>query len=353
MNAETLRIATYGAELQRHGPGLLLAAIEKGDDPQITAAIDVIVEINPDILLVTSFDYDRRLVALSAFADQLSAHGVDYPYLFALRPNKGLMTALDLDGDGRLGGPGDAQGFGYFAGQGGMAILSRLPIVEDEVRDFSGLLWRDFPGALLPEAGGMPFPSEGALAIQRLSTSGHWVVPIEFTPGRRLSLLAWAASPPVFDGPEDRNGRRNHDETRFWSLYFAGQFGPMPEHLFILLGNGNIDPHDGDGITSAIDDLLHHPALQDPRPTSAGAVYAAQEQGGANARHLGPPDLDTADWKDRDGPGNLRVDYVLPSADLKVERSWVFWPLPDDPFFERVTTASSRRPVVVEVTIPD
>ena len=61
-----------------------------------------------------------------------------------------------------------------------------------------------------------------------------------------------------------------------------------------------------------------------------------KRQGGANADHTGDPALDTADWRDEPGPGNLRVDYVLPSRDLIVTGSGVFWPAPDDPAFRLI-----------------
>ncbi len=82
---------------------------------------------------------------------------------------------------------------------------------------------RTLPGALLPEVDGKPFPSPQALAVQRLSSVGHWDVPVLLGAGKRLHLLAFAAGPPVFDGPEDRNGKRNHDEVAFWSLYLDGR----------------------------------------------------------------------------------------------------------------------------------
>ena len=41
------------------------------------------------------------------------------------------------------------------------------------------------------------------------------------------------------------------------------------------------------------------------------------------------PGLPTADWAE-DGPGNLRVSYVLPSANWQVVDAGVFWPAPDD-----------------------
>ncbi len=339
-------MATYNVDLARRGPGLLLAAIEKGDDAQIIAVADVIAEVSPDVLVITGFDYDRQLAALSAFAGILSDRGADYPHLFALRPNTGMATGLDLDGDGRIGGPGDAQGFGRFAGQGGMAVLSRLPIAEGEVRDFSALLWRDLPGALLPEVGGKPFPSDEALAVQRLSTTGHWAVPVVLPGGGRLTLLAWYGSPPVFDGPEDRNGRRSHDETVFWTALLDGRLDAAPPDApFVILGDANIDPVDGDGIHSAINDLLSHPAVADPHPASSGGAAAA------DADHAGPPGEDTADWADGN-PGNLRVDYVLPSADLTVTGAGVFWPAAGEPLAEAAAEASPHKLVWVDFETP-
>lgn len=46
-------------------------------------------------------------------------------------------------------------------------------------------------------------------------------------------------------------------------------------------------------------------------------------------------DFDTADFADG-SPGNLRVDYVLPSTGLTIENAGVFWPLSSDPLFDPV-----------------
>ncbi|MDZ4096425.1 MAG: endonuclease/exonuclease/phosphatase family protein, partial [Paracoccaceae bacterium] len=267
MQAETLRIATYDAELSRKGPGLLLRDIRRGDDTQIIAALSVIAVVDADVILLTRIDYDHGLVALGALADALANAGRPYPYRFALRPNTGMSTGLDLDGNGLLGDARDAQGYGRFAGQGGMAILSRLPIVTDAARDFSGFLWIDLPGALLPE--GM---SDTAKSVQRLSSTAHWEVPVALPDGTILRLLAWHATPPVFDGPEDRNGKRNHDEAAFWLRLLAGDLPfRAPDPPFILLGQAEMDPSDGDGLPDAIAALLNHASLQDPSPA---AVFA-------------------------------------------------------------------------------
>lgn len=274
----------------------------------------------PDILLLTDFDHDAGGAALSAFAE--AAGG--YPHRFALAPNAGRATDLDLDGDGRRGTARDAQGYGRFAGDGGMALLSRWPLAVGEVQDFTGLLWRDLPGATLPRTDdGRPFPGEAAQAVQRLSSTGHWVVPVE-APGGRLTVLAFAATPPVFDGPEDRNGLRARDELRFWRVWLDGDLGPAVAERFVLLGRSNIDPVDGDGDSGAMAALLGDSRLQDPRPASRGGARAA------DPAHLGDPALDTADWA-ADGAGNLRVHYVLPSADREVTGAGVFWPAPGEP----------------------
>ena len=34
-----------------------------------------------------------------------------------------------------------------------------------------------------------------------------------------VHFLVSHPTPPVFDGPEDRNGPRNYDEIRFWADY--------------------------------------------------------------------------------------------------------------------------------------
>ena len=343
--ADVLRIATYDVEMNRAGPGLLLRDLLRGDDPVVAASVQATVALKADVLVLTSFDYDLDQVALDAFAGQLALLGQPYPYRFSLRPNTGVPTGLDLDGDGELGGPRDAQGYGRFSGEGGMAVLSRLPIRTGEVRDFSGFLWRDLPGALLFD--GM---TPEAAALQRLSTTGHWDVPIDLPGGGVLHLLAWAATPPVFDGVEDRNGRRNHDEAAFWGALLDGALLdgalPMaaPKPPFVLIGLGNLDPVDGDGIAAGIRALLSRPDVQDVAPRGASRRI--------EAGHGGDAALDTADFSAKAGPGGLRVDYVLPSVDLTVVGAGVMWPDPSDPLAGVLATASRHRPVWIDVDLP-
>lgn len=327
--AETVRIATYGPDLTRKGPGLLLGDI-RDRDPQVLAAAAVIAGARPDAILLTGFDWDHDGRALQAFAALLAEAGHPLPHRFAARPNSGMATGLDLDADGRTGTADDAQGFGFFTGESGMAILSRLPL--GEITDHSTSLWRDLPGNLMPET------APEIAAIQRLSSTAHWDVPL-MVGGRALHLLAWSATPPVFDGPEDRNGRRNHDEAIFWLSH-------LPDAPFLLLGDLNIDPVDGDGRREAFSRLLT--VAQDPAPR--GGWQPAQD--GANAAQKGDPALDTADWPDADGPGNMRVDYVLPARGLRVLDSGVVWPDPAGEAGKTAAAASRHRLVWVDIDFP-
>ena len=321
---------------------MLLRDILKGGDEQIEAVIRIIARNAPDILVLQRVDYDYHLHALAALRDALSVAGVDYPHIFALRPNSGQQTGLDMDGDGRSGEARDAQGYGEFAGQGGMAVLSRFPIAADQVQDFSDKLWQDMPDALLPEVDGVPFPSPQAIAIQKLSSVGHWVVPV-IIGDKKLDLMLFHASPPVFDGPEDRNGKRNHDEVLFWQHYLDGRIGTVSGNSFAVVGGANLDPADSDGRREAITTLLTDGRLQDPRPARPGSVV--QQTG-----HKGDPRLDTANWP-APGPGALRVDYILPAADLLVTGSGIYWPEDGSEDAELARVASRHRLVWVDLEL--
>lgn len=325
-------MATYSPALSRDGPGLLLRDIQAGTDEQVAAAVAIIAAADADVLLLTDIDWDHDGLALSALADLLAQRGTDYPHRFAGQPNAGVATGLDLDGDGRLGRAADAQGFGFFTGQGGMALLSRLPL--GEVRDFSAVLWKDVPGNLMPQT------APEVAAVQRLSSVAHWDVPVRVG-SQWLHLLVFSATPPVFDGPEDRNGRRNHDELAFW----AGHDRAQP---FVVLGKANLDPEDGEGRREIWPRLLQF--VQDPGQSSAGGARAPQL--GANATQQGNPARDTAVYASERGPGNLRVDVVLPGSTVKVLDSGVLWPADGQPLASEVARASRHRLVWADLDLP-
>jgi hypothetical protein len=318
---ETLRLATWDPGLTREGPGLLLRDIQR-DDPQVLAAVQVIAALRPDAILLTGLDWDLEGRALTAFAELLVKAGHPLPHRHAGPPNRGVQTGRDLDGDGRTGQARDAQGYGSFTGQAGLALLSRLPIAG--VTDHTAALWRDMPGTRMPDS---PHAD-----VQRLSSSAHWDIALT-TPAGPLHLLAFAATPPAF---EPRNVARNHDEAAFWLAH-------LPNAPFAVIGNLNLDPADGDGDPAALAALLA--VTQDPEPRGAWQP----PQTGPNASHTGDPALDTAAY-DRP-PGNLRLDYILPARGLTVTDAGVLWPAPDDPLAEAVALASHRHPVWVDLDL--
>jgi hypothetical protein len=187
----------------------------------------------------------------------------------------------------------------------------------------------------------------------RLSSKNHVDLPIEIVPGQILHLLASHPTPPSFDSGEDRNGRRNHDEIRFWKDYVnganyiyddAGVFGGLgSEERFIILGDLNADPLDGDSYSDAVNQLLTHPRIDvSVIPTSPGAPEQSSLQGGANMNHQGNPAYDTADFPDN-SPGNLRVDHVLGSRNgFQPLAGAVFWPLKNDATFNLISASDHR-----------
>lgn len=290
IHAESLRIATFNAELVRKGPGLLLRDILRGEDPQITAFHALMLEVKPDIIALQGIDHDMRGTALQALVDDLTKAGLTYPHSYTASPNAGQDSGLDLNGNGRLGDADDSHGYGRFSGMGGMAVLSRYPFVLEEVEDYTSMLWKDLHGNIYPTQDGTPFGGREVFDAHRLSSRGHWVVPVQ-TPMGKLHVMSFHATPPLYDGPEDRNGRRNHDETAFWLDYLkrSPRLGS-----FVLLGTANTDPERGSGRPEAIQALLDSPRMENPFDNSP-----------------------TADFKDP-LPGDLRVDYLLPSSDLQV-----------------------------------
>jgi endonuclease/exonuclease/phosphatase family metal-dependent hydrolase len=362
--APSVRFATFNVALERERAGQLAAELAGADSAQAAAVAAVLQRVRPDVVLLNEFDWDETGTALAAFERSYLAvgqHGnapLRYAHRFTAPVNTGVPSGLDLDGDGRADGPGDALGFGRWPGQYGMVVLSRFPIVESEVRTFQRFLWRDMPGALLPAE----WYGERARARLPLSSKSHWDVPVRIG-DRVVHVLACHPTPPVFDGPEDRNGRRNHDEIRLFADYLDAQRGgylrddrgragglPAGAH-FVLLGDLNADPVDGESAPGAIAQLRAHPRVQDPRPRSAGGPEQAVRQGGANASHRGDPATDTADFEDR-RVGNLRVDYALPARSLAVVAAGVFWPGAGEPGAAWAAASSDHRLVWVDVRVP-
>lgn len=394
VHADNVRFATFNASLNRDASGQLLADLANpfatGGVASATAnriqqahnVAEIIQRVNPDVLLVNEFDYDDGInpgsssspsvLGFSSKSAQLfqdnflsAGHGnavrgltsgVNFAYRYTPTTNTGIASGLDLNNNGAISGGDDAYGFGNFAGQYGMTIYSRHEIVN--VRTFQNFLWKDMPGNLLtndPTAGannlGNYYSADEQNAL-RLSSKNHVDITLKIN-GQDVHFLTAHPTPPVFDGTEDKNGKRNHDEIRFFKDYVngagyikddqGGTGGLAAGDKFVIAGDMNADLCDGDSFkvicagantpgagANAIGQLLLDPLVNTGfTPESAGGTAAATDpsnNGTANASHLNDPGFDTADFNDA-APGNLRVDYVLPSANLAINGGGVFWPV--------------------------
>jgi len=386
--AASFRFASFNASLNRDVQGQLINDLLTPDNAQAQTIAEIIQRVNPDVVLINEFDFDADAQAAQLFQSNylgVSQNGIDpidYPYVYVAPSNTGIASGFDFDNNGSIvttpGQPGygnDAFGFGNFPGQFGMALYSKHPILTPDIRTFQTFLWQDMPNALLPDDPNTPEPNDWyspeELAAFRLSSKSHWDVPIQIGDDT-IHVLASHPTPPVFDGPEDRNGRRNHDEIRFWADYItpaAGEYiyddqgnvgGLAADSNFVIMGDLNADPFDGDSTNNAVLQVLNNPLVNTANPpASAGGPDAAQRQGLNNLTHQGNPAFDTADFAEENfgGPGNLRVDYALPSQTLSIIGSGVFWPTANDPLVELVGDfpfpSSDHRLVWVDVQAED
>ena len=373
--ANAIRVATFNASLNRDREGQLADDLATSDNKQVRNVAEIIQRIRPDILLVNEFDYDLAGRSVTLFQEnylakeQNGTQPIHYAHRYFASVNTGVPSGVDLDNDGQVASePGsrgygnDAFGYGVFPGQYGMVIYSKYPIDPAAVRQFGANLWKDQPGALLPERpDGSNWYSPEALKVFRLSSKNHWDVPVTIG-GYLVHLLVSHPTPPSFDGPEDRNGRRNHDEIRLWADYLAGGprsvylGSPSPPETFVILGDQNSDPVDGGSVPGAIGQILDHPKVAAQIvPTSPGGAEASRLQAEANVNQRGNPAEDTADFDDR-AVGNLRADYVLPSKDLTIVGSGIFWPEVADPLHRLVqmtpvVASSDHRLVYLDLVI--
>lgn len=394
-----VRFATFNASLNRAADGELVQDLSTPDDEQARTVAEIIQRADPDVLLINEFDFDAAGEAADLFREnylEVSQHGaepVHFRYAFSAPSNTGIPSGHDLNNDGTVGGADDAFGFGDFEGQYGMLVLSKYPIQKERVRTFQQFKWADMPDAKLPDDPDTEAPadwySDGALADLRLSSKSHWDVPIRIGDRHRarhqgsghdagghhrgghgkhrstVHFLVSHPTPPVFDGAEDRNGMRNSDEIRFWADYVGkkrdsryiyddeGRRGGLDRRdSFVVAGDLNSDPLDGDSLPGSADQLLDLRRVNTSVvPSSEGAVEASEVQGGPNLKHRNDPRFDTADFAEP--PGNIRADYVLPSRDLRITGAEVFWPESTDPLAELTGSypfpSSDHRLVFVDV----
>lgn len=324
-----VRIASYNTALSRSSEGDLLNALTSGCDKQVLATVALLQHIRPDIILLNEIDFDPsgRIVTLlqQALCHANKDQNLDLPYAYSQAVNTGMPSGRDFDKDGIIASDkgADALGFGVFPGQYGMLLLSRFPIDTVVTRTFQSFLWKDMPTPCLPKnsRGDSWFDTED-LSILPLSSKSHWDVAVDVY-GKKLRCLCSHPTPPVFDGKEKRNACRNHDEIRFWTDYLSGEpyfyddqgrTGGIDQDDFVLLGDLNASPTEGDSCRQAIVNLLNHPKVAHlPFPESEGGIeHSSQIEKNISKCH-------TAVWR-------MQADYVRVSQTLLPLNQAVFWP---------------------------
>ncbi len=360
---DTLRFASFNVSMSGNTEGQIAEQMENANQYTRYKRIAAIIQkVRPDVLVLMEFDFDSTGQSLKNFNEQLlnvaqaQDEAIDYPYMMQFTSNTGLNSGVDIDENNRIEVPGDAFGFGVFEGQYASAILSKYPFDDNNIRSFQKLLWTSMPDAELPiNSDGSSYYSDEALEVFRVSSKNHVDLPIVLPNNKIIHALISHPTPPVFDGTEDRNGKRNHDEIKLWADYISyeayliddnGNAGGLSNDAsFIVFGDLNADPVDGDSHNNAVSQLLNHERVhQDVAkgsliPSSNGGTEHNQSSG-----NQGDPAFDTSFF-------GLRVDYVLPSRDLKPIQSGVFWPSSSEDAYDLIKNGIASDHLLVWVDI--
>ena len=328
-----LCIASYNVSLYGKKAGEVATKLRTGKDRQARSIASIIQTVRPDIVLLNEIDHDADASTVKLLRDlylavaQDGCESIDYPYVYSAPSNTGVNSALDLNRNGRSGDPEDAWGFGVYEGQYAFAVLSRYPIETEDVRTFQTFRWSNLPDALRPidPKTKQSYYSDEVWNSLRLSSKNHVDVPIRVG-DQTVHLLASHPTPPVFDGLEDRNGCRNHDEIAFWKHYLddsaflvddgGTKGGLRKDAVFVIAGDLNSDPQGSDNRPEAIRSLLSHERVIDPLPRRLSANEST-------------PMTEAFDTADFGRNGEMRVDYVIPSRDFQISEANVFWPSDD------------------------
>lgn len=328
---------------------LLKNALMSGKHMQIKNVAEILQRVRPNIVLLNEFDFiENPKQGILAFQNkylamsQKGAKPIRYPYFYIAPVNTGVLAPVDLNNDGNVSLPGDGFGFGFYPGHYGMAVLSQFPINRAEVRTFQKFLWRDMPGAKKPQhEDGKPYYSDAAWDVFRLSSKSHWDIPINVN-GEIIHILASHPTPPVFDGPENRNGKRNHDEIRFWTDYISEEekdsayiyddkkkYGGLGKgKRFVVMGDLNASMFEGDGIHEGIRSLIKHEKIM-------ASVLPKSVAGKENKPDSLHSESHTAQW-------GMLADYVLPSIfGFEFEKSGIFWPRKNSEYYRLVDSRKS------------
>lgn len=340
---------------------------------QIRNIAAIIQHNRPDVLLLNEFNNDgkgsnetMKLFQKNYLKHSQSLNSVDggelqepieYPYIQSYATNTGLKTGLDLDNNGKIDdSPNDMYGFGYYHGHYAFGLMSKYEIDEANTRTFQNFLWKDMkeedgqtnvsipvitaqtgdnriPNGMNP--GDNWFTNEEWNKL-RLSSKNHVDVPIKIN-NKIVHLLISHPTPPAFDTVTETNVLRNKYEVLFWKHYIEnkefiyddkGKKGGIDgkNEKFVIMGdlnadnlNSNNNPKTREGIKKLSSSELVNNEVSNGNlvPISNGAKEDKLTNGQYKYNHEKP--------EARTSVFGLRVDWVLPSKNIKTNETKVYW----------------------------
>lgn len=286
---------------------------------------------------------------------------IAFQYFANYSTNTGKLSGYDLNNDGTVstqadegsfGYANDSWGFGEYHGKYAFALLSQYEIDHENTRTFQNFKWKDMPGEINPVivdcnnnglTCGDEWYSDAAWENYPLSSKNHVDTPIlipqQDGSTETVHLLMSHPTPPIFNNAAMHNTIHNRAEINFWVDYVAG--GEQAAYIyddkgttgalaadakFVVMGDLNADPLKGDGDLTAINALMDHDKVN--RLTTFGSLAPAS-LGGSECLALG--ECKAANW-DTPNPdqvtstSGLRLDHVVPSVNLTITETGVYWP---------------------------
>lgn len=333
---KVIQIRNVAAVIQKNRPNVLMMAEYNNDG------------IGEDKAALIGFQANYLSVAQSidGAGGEANLEPITFPHFESYSTNTGLASGLDLDNNGTIGGLGDDWGFGQYHGKYAFALMSQYEIDTDNTRSFQTFKWKDLEGSEIPTITicdnpakiptGMSCGDEWYSAEEwkqvRLSSKNHVDAPIIIPTANGeevIHLLMSHPTPPVFD--TGKNKAQNAAEVKFWNQYIqgksffyddAGLNGGLADNAkFVIMGDQNLDPIAGDGISDVMQILHRDPLVnQDVMngelyPTSYGASEHAVDK---SLTHPKPNRISST--------FGLGVDYAIPSENLHIVDTGVYWP---------------------------
>lgn len=313
--------------------------------PQVDAAAKIVARFHPDVVCLNEMQFDIANVPTSGMpgaksakpgtfstaesnatriAARIAAENPEaiYPYALITVGNSGFAWS----GPRPSTEPGSdwysLRGWGEYRGRFNTIVLSKFPIVTDQVRIITDVAWDAIPKnsiAQMKTDTGLDVPAGYPVFEKSLN-----VIPLDIH-GKTTYLVMSHPTAPAF---WSINPYRHEDELRALALFLDGQL-PGVESVpqgspFVLIGDLNADPEEGDSRPGAIARVLAHDRLEPWFPEGAGTMGKNPT---FNTYVSGCGKGDGSSVGDPSSRFQMQIDYILPSKEIgRAQGGAVFFP---------------------------